>query len=189
MTDFLGDSKWIWSPTWGVGDDAEAGIWLFRKTLDIKGAVREAALRISADTRYKLYINGALVEVGPGRGDNQIWFYDAMSIVPYLHEGANVLAVAVLRYPLDPAKGNHGMFRTATPGLFLTGQIVDEGGEVYRIDADSTWKCKKEAAVAFYREEERFAPLMIHERAMGNRETFGWRYADYNDGAWEQAKV
>lgn len=32
-----------------------------------------------------------------------------------------IIAVSVLRYPQDPEKGNHGMFRTPVPGLYVKG--------------------------------------------------------------------
>ena len=142
----------------------------------------------SADTRYKLYVNARLAEVGPSRGDRQVWFYDTVDILPYLHKGINVIAVAVLRYPEDPAAGNHGMFRTSLPGLYVKGKIADTGGNEYPVSADASWRCMIDKNITFYREEERFAPLVIHEHTAGNPVTFGWKNVVYDDGCWQQAK-
>lgn len=127
--EYLKDSNWIWSPSWNPEDKEKPRIVFFRKSIDIDGKIKEAALHISADTRYKLYINGKFIEAGPSRGDLQIWFYDTIDIMPYLKDGINVIAVSVFRYPQDPEKGNHGMFRTPVPGLYVKGEIRTVSGK------------------------------------------------------------
>lgn len=188
MLEYMKDSNWIWNPDWSAEDKVCPRIILFRKKIELEEAPYEGRIRISADTRYKLYINASFVEVGPSRGDHQIWFYDTIDILPYLKEGENVIAVAVLRYPEDPVAGNHGMFRTPVPGFYMTGKIEDMDGKDYDISADASWKCLIDKTVAFYREEERFAPLIIHEHAAGDPMTFGWRDCQYDDSRWADAK-
>lgn len=41
----------------------------FRKNINLTTDKNHGQLNISADSRYKLYINGQLVEVGPLKGD------------------------------------------------------------------------------------------------------------------------
>lgn len=94
----------------------------------------------------------------------------------------------MLRYPEDPIAGNHGMFRTSVPGLYMTGKIEDMVGNEYEVSADASWKCIIDRNVAFYREEERFAPLVIHEHTESNPAVFGWRGIPYDDSHWQQAK-
>lgn len=185
--EYLKESNWIWIPAWNEEDTMQARVVLFRKSVELEGRPLSGVVNISADTRYKLYVNGSLVEVGPSRGDHQIWFYDAIDITRYLQEGLNVIGASVLRYPEDPETGNHGMFRTPTPGLYLTGEIHDMAGHVYDIAADATWKSKLDDKVSFYREEEHFAPLVVHENTAGNPATFGWREADFDDSDWPGA--
>lgn len=187
MAEYMKDSNWIWSPSWNAQDKDCPRIMLFRKVIIVKGSPCAGEIRISADTRYKLYINDRLVEVGPGRGDHQVWFYDSPDILPYLKSGKNVIGVSVLRYPEDPVAGNHGMFRTSVPGLYMTGSITDMDGGEYDFSADRTWKCRQDRNVTFYREEERFAPLVIHENASGNPEIAGWKKETYDDSMWENA--
>ena len=43
----------------------------------------------------------------------------------------NVIAVEVLRLPSDVRKRNHSLFRSRTPGLYLSGFV----------SADETWRC------------------------------------------------
>lgn len=187
MREYMKDSNWIWLPSWTARDKEIPRVVHFRKEIDLKAHPGQAAVRISADTRYKLYINGTLVEVGPCRGDHQIWFCDTVDLLPYLKPGRNILGVSVLRYPENPSEGNHGMFRTSTPGLYVTGKIQDMEGGVYDVSADASWKCRLEPELFFYREEERFAPLYIHERSTGDKALFGWKQDGYDDSRWEQA--
>lgn len=187
LTEESTNLNWIWAKSCNLGEQEHPYIMLFRKKIEIEGTPEDGELRISADTRYKLYINDELVETGPSRGDRHVWFYDTISLVSRMRQGSNVLSVAVLRYPEDPEKGNHGMFRTALPGLYITGYVTDDDGRRYNLSADSSWKCRRDEQIAFVREEERFAPLIIHEKAQGNPAVFGWRGVDFDDSTWEKA--
>ena len=185
---FLENSNWIWIPSWSDEDKKIPRIVLFRKNIKLTETPQKAELEISADTRYKLYINNVLVEVGPSKGDKSIWFKDRLDITRYLRKGINIFAVIVLRYPENPMDGNHGMFRTATPGLYVKGKITTVDAQEISLDADDSWKCKINKNVSFIREEERFAPLIIHENASGNPEIFDWKTSEYDDSKWESAK-
>ena len=188
MPEYRKDSNWIWSPCWKPEDKDCPRVMLFRKAVRLEEEPRKGHLDISADTRYKLYVNGRLVETGPSRGDHQVWFYDTVNLLPFLKRGENIIGVSVLRYPEDPVAGNHGMFRTSVPGLYVCGSMEDMAGNLYDVSGDRTWKCKMDKGVTFYREEERFAPLVIHEHTAGNPEIFGWRSGGYDDGGWEEAE-
>lgn len=188
MPEYMKASNWIWSPDWSAEDKDCPRIMLFRKKIELKEAPFEGRLHISADTRYKLYVNARLAEVGPSRGDHQVWFYDTVDLLPYLQKGMNIIGVSVLRYPENPAAGNHGMFRTSVPGLYVTGKAEDMAGNEYDLSADASWRCMLDEKVTFYREEERFAPLMIHEHTAGNPVAFGWKKLSYDDSRWRQAK-
>lgn len=188
MQGYMKNSNWVWVPSWDGEDKAVPRIVNFRKEIDLQAVPKRGNVRISADTRYKLYVNGELVETGPSRGDHQIWFYDQPDFLPFLRPGRNVLAVSVLRYPEEPTAGNHGMFRTAVPGLYVTGQIEDMDGRIYDVSANESWKCRRDTMVTFCKEEERFAPLIIHEQAAGNPEIYGWKEENYDDQDWENAR-
>ena len=185
---FLENSNWIWIPSWSNADKKIPRTVLFRKNIKLTEIPQKAELEISADTRYKLYINNDLVEVGPSKGDKSIWFKDHLDITRHLKKGTNILAVIVLRYPENPMDGNHGMFRTATPGLYVKGKITTADAQEISLDADASWKCKINKNVSFVREEERFAPLIVHENTSGNAEIFGWKTSEYDDSKWESAK-
>ncbi len=138
------------------------------------GAQQESCpVRLSADCRYKLWCNGAFLNFGPAKGDDRVWYVDEIDLAPWLRPGRNVLAVQVLHYPADPARGNHSLFRGKRPGLWWEGPAGD-------------WRCHVENGTEFYAEEERFAPLWLHERAAADPETQGWKTAAFDDRLWER---
>ena len=188
MEEFLLPSKWIWTPEKNADDEKEPYIVLFRKSFSMESEPESCSIKISADTKYKLYVNGKFVNFGPARGDKSVWFYDAPDITEHLKKGANVIAVSVLRYPEKPSEGNHGMFRTAVPGLYFEGKLTLRDGSEISLDADSSWKCAVDTRTGLYKEEQGFAPLYIHENACGDEKFSMWQFAGFDDSRWAEAK-
>lgn len=186
--EFLKKSNWIWCQQWNGEDKETPRVVYFRRKVSVSNQIKSANIRISADSRYKLYVNGRLVEVGPSKGDQQVWFCDSLNLVSYLKEGENVLAVKVLRYPEDKNRGAHSVIRTATPGLFLTGEIVLADGESISVSADEKWQYYVDRGIRILAEEEQFAPLYSHERVTGDKILAGWMLESYDASEWECAK-
>lgn len=178
-------TNWIWSSGLNEKINDEAMLFYFRKKIDLKEKVTTCLLRISADTRYKLYVNGELVELGPMKGDNHVWFYDEVEIAPYLKTGENVLAAEVLRYPVLHRKGNFGMFRTNTPGLYI--KSVESEEQMLSICTDDTWKCRRVEDYRILAEDKDYAPLMIREERTGDEKDKNWKLPGYQDEEWENA--
>ena len=132
----------MWVPGWEKMDQNECWLARFRKEFIVSEPVESCRIRISADSRYKLYVNGRLAEIGPSKGDRQVWFYDEVEIAPFLRTGENVIAAQVLRYPMLHSKGNHGIFRTEMPGLYVKEQQGKEN--MLGISGDPSWKCSME---------------------------------------------
>jgi hypothetical protein len=91
-------------------------------------------VRLSADTRYKLTVNGTRAGVGPPRGYDSAWYYDTVDLAPFLVQGKNTVIIDVVRF--YPAFiGAFSFVRTALPGLTLVGQV----GKV-RVSTDASWE-------------------------------------------------
>ncbi|HJD45581.1 MAG TPA: hypothetical protein H9909_01935 [Candidatus Mediterraneibacter norfolkensis] len=179
-------SHWIWGEE-GAKDLDEPVIVLFRKKLCLPYEPEEAKVTVSADSRYKLYVNEKLVEVGPLKGDSQIWFQDELEITPYLKEGLNVIAAEVMRFPQDPFRGNQSVMVTPFPGFYLTGTCRDRAGREYDFSADSSWRYLRDTRVRVQAESEGFAPLHFYEDICEDASISGWKEAGYDDGKWKQA--
>ena len=202
------NTNWIWSDSFDQYDQKEPCLVYFRKSFFLEQAPETLFLKISADSRYKLYVNGTLAELGPARGDRLLWYADEKDIAPYLRKGENVLAAEVLRYPLDHQKGNHGIYRTNTPGFYAAEvfppkecreQKPDAFGEMkasivpetagYGISAGPSWKCHKPEGFRIVPESPYFAPLQILEERCGEAETAGWKLPGFDDSSWKNAKA
>ena len=115
-------TNWIWLPNWIPEDDSDARIVYFRKEMMVDDALpAKKAIKITADSRYKLYINGKFVQEGPQKPlDQKEWFVDTANAAPYLVPGANVVAIEVLRFA---ASQNDSLYRTNTPVILVNRYI------------------------------------------------------------------
>lgn len=180
-------SNWIWTQEWEGKDENTPRMVYFRKRFVLEKEPEAARIEISADTKYKLYVNERFVEIGPSRGDREVWFADTVNLLPFLHKGENVMAVIVLRYPVRREEGNHGMFRTEIPGLYVRGEVKTGQGNSLDISADESWKTYTDRETRFVKEEEGFAPLMIHEEAAGSPVFSCWKKVAWDDSNWMKA--
>ncbi len=180
---WVSKSEWIWFPEWNETDKANPQIVYFRKSFEVKSDIRQAVVQVSADSRYRLYLNGISISFGPCKGDRYSWYYDEIDLAPYLKAGENVLAAVVLRYPTNKFKGNHSVWRTDTPGFYLkekTGILYENG---ITIGTDSSWKAKKCTRISIL-PEGRQNFLWIKEQASGSEELAGWKDIGFCDDDW-----
>lgn len=90
-------ASWIWKDS-AFSHDKQS--LFLRRTFPLE-TTEKIVVRISADSRYKLYVNGRYVLAGPLKGDRFRKYYDEVDLTPYLHTGNNVVAAHVLRFPPD----------------------------------------------------------------------------------------
>ncbi|KAJ5762281.1 uncharacterized protein N7511_005663 [Penicillium nucicola] len=124
-------ANWIWVPNWlDYSDQNTAGkIVHFTRSINLSSRPKRSLLHFSADTRYKLYVNGQHVAVGPTRSSPLIWYYDSLDIAPYLKEGQNEIRFVVIRYFMA-SRSAMPFERTALPGLTVIGKIETDPGFV-----------------------------------------------------------
>lgn len=175
------NTDWMWIPEWEKADHSVSHLVYFRKTFVLEKIPESLKLLISADSRYKLYVNGKLAELGPSKGDRQVWYLDEVEIAPYLWAGENVLAAEVLRYPMGYRNGSHSIFRTETPGLY-----VKEKGSRHGLGSQEGWRCMEEADFQIVAESPFFAPLHILEDRRGQEKAHGWKKPGYDDSDWSR---
>src|SRR5471030_1778524 len=64
------NAYWIMNPN---DPGREYGVYYFRKSIDLPAKPPTFLVKVSADNRYKLYVNGTLISLGPVRGDTYYW--------------------------------------------------------------------------------------------------------------------
>jgi hypothetical protein len=85
-------AAWITHPTAPL---REPLVLHFRRTLTLAVVPASYIVRVSADNRFILYVNGQRVGDGPARGDLTHWRYEKFDLAPLLHAGDNLIAATV----------------------------------------------------------------------------------------------
>lgn len=173
-----GDAVWKGRWVWCASAPAQPNIYVYaRRTFDLEAVPRTAPMRITADSRYKVWVNGRLVGRGPARSDPAWWYYDRFDIAPMLRSGRNVIAVQVFHH--------HGTFQYLPGPAGLLAE-VKVGGET--IVSDPSWRVLRAEA---YRQDlpKMGLQLAAPEEFDARKDPAGWREPDFDDSAWEPAAV
>jgi hypothetical protein len=86
---------WISHPTAPL---REPIVLRFRRTLTLASAPASYVVRVSADNRFILYVNGQRVGDGPARGDLVHWRYERFDLAPLLKPGDNLITATVWNF-------------------------------------------------------------------------------------------
>ena len=162
--------QWIWLP-------AEAGAGTaacFRKEITLTEAPQQVSAWISADIKYRLWVNGKLVSRGPvdiGRdyagGSTGRWFYDARDLTPFFHKGANVIAAEVFRqWPIGFTVSR------GYPGFLFEAEVVLPGQSKFTLKSDASWRGTP---------AEHFPKPTLYD---AGKEPVGWRLSGFDDSHW-----
>ncbi|KAL2809364.1 Six-hairpin glycosidase-like protein [Aspergillus granulosus] len=183
-------TPWIWTPDPSYSETnpaTPAQFVLFRKSFTLPSSPRpeQIPIHVSADTRYRLYINGTSVSFGPAKSYLNEWNYETVDIAPFVRPGKNVLAVRVLRYS-GVQVGNTSMVRAGIPGF-----ILHEEGDI-GLSTSTPWLCKLDKSVRILAASEwnrALGPpfLCLNEEVDGEKEERGWLDADFDDAHWDVA--
>lgn len=183
-------TNWIWTPDWSAADEQETHIVYFRKSFTLEAVPTSKQIRITADSRYKLYVNGRFVQKGPQKAmDLREWFVDTAELAPFLQIGQNVIAAEVLRYPSSKVSSgspnsNDSLLRTEIPHLYVEDAVH---GEKTVLEGKSGWKCRVNREIRVISEDARPAPIHAQEDVIATDAFFGWKTGGYDDSAWDNA--
>lgn len=87
-----------WSASWvSIADvpQKDYGVYHFRKSFHLDSKPTKFIVHVSADNRYRLFVNGKPVCYGPARGDLYNWYFETVDIAPFLTAGNNTIASLV----------------------------------------------------------------------------------------------
>ncbi|MBN2138799.1 MAG: alpha-L-rhamnosidase N-terminal domain-containing protein [Sedimentisphaerales bacterium] len=175
-------AEWIAHPT-ASGNDY--GVFLFRRSFDLQAKPSRFVIHVSADNRYRLFVNGRAVGMGPARGDLDHWRFETVDIGPFLDKGGNVLAAVVWNF------GEHIPFAQVTSQTAFIVQGDSKSESV--VNTDDRWKVMQNSAyspVPVERSRLFWAFIVIGpgDRVDGSKYPWGWQESDYDDSKWDKAK-
>lgn len=173
-------AKWIWIE----GESTPKNFYLYaRKTFNIGYKVKEAKIKITADSKYLLFINGIFIGTGPIRGWPFEYYYDIYDIKPYLKNGKNVIAILAQHYGISSFK-----YILGKAGIIAELELKDKNGNMFIIATDESWKVRK--SESYKRNVPRISCQQEWvEQYDARRELLGWTTLEFNDNDWQNAKV
>ena len=163
----------------------EYGVFHFRRVLQLDARPDRFVVHVSADNRYRLYVNGQQVSSGPQRSDLMHWRYETLDLAPHLRAGRNVLAALVWNWGAERPVAQFSR-RTA----FL---LQGDGDKEAIANTGPEWKVLRNhgyqplpvvgpAAGGYYA-----APP--GESVDGERYPWGWEQAGFADDGWSSPRV
>ena len=176
-------ASWIECPQ---SDPTGYGVYHFRRSFDLDEVPGSLGVHVSADNRYKLWINGEEIGKGPARGDLANWPCESYNLAPFLKTGTNILAAQVWNAgPLRPV-AQHSL-RTAFvlqadqaryDGLLNTGAdwrvLHNEGYTPVGPDHDTL---------------QTYIVVGPGDRIEGDSFPWGWTETEFDDSNWQQPAV
>ncbi len=162
-------AKWIW-----LGGNQNAAVATFRKEITLAAAPRQVKAWLTADVKYRLYINGRLVSRGPvdmGRdyagGETRRWFYDYRDLTAYFTSGKNVIAAEVFQH----WPGGDSISR-GRPGFLFEAEVALPEQVTLTVKSDASWRAIPAA---------QFPNPNTYD---AGKEPAGWRLPGFDDSAW-----
>jgi hypothetical protein len=140
---------------------------------------QRAELLLTADSRYRLWVNGQPVARGPARCYPHAQRVDRLDITPLLQAGANLLAVQVYQ----PGYSHFAYVHRGSAGLLA---LLECDGQPALV-TDARWRARRDWS---YRE---LVPRMsIYQAGVEDRDmalSDGWIAPQYEDDAWPSARI
>lgn len=109
----------------------------FRFSIDLPDRPTFANIRISADARYTLYVNGQRIHQGPARSFPHLQSYDTFDLADFLNAGLNSICAIVHQFGVPTGQS---VYRDAS-GFLLDGVIETNAGS-FPIHTPGGWLCR-----------------------------------------------
>ncbi len=175
-----------WPAQWITVPDSDPhgyGVYHFRKSLELTEKPASFIIHVSADNRYKLYVNETLVSLGPARGDLYHWNFETVDIAQYLKSGKNVLAAEVWNFGEDRPEAQIS-YMTA---FILQGNSDRESA----INTNKEWKCIRNDSYTARKPDLIYTYYVAGPGERIDYSTYpeGWKSVDFNDATWESAST
>ena len=171
-----------WTEQHNPSVERPSNLWTcYRTAFELAAAPKNAPARIAVDSKYWLWVNGALVvrEGGLKRGPNpnDTW-YDVVDLAPHLVAGRNQIAVLAWYWGVDGFSHKN----SGTPGFLFE---MDAGGT--RVASDATWKTLRHPAFGTASTTPNFRLSERPVRFDARLDLPDWFAPAFDDSAWPVA--
>ena len=160
------------------------GVYHFRKKINLNNKPDTFLIHLSADNRYRFFVNGEPVCSGPARGDLAHWNFETVNIASYLHEGSNTLAAVVW---------NMAEYAAVAQVTNQTAFVVqgDDAPE-QMVNTNSSWKVIQDSAyhACSTDNSSRLHTYMVigpGDSVRADHYLWNWQLPSYNDEGWHNA--
>ena len=186
------DARWIWagpaplpvSPIEPIGlppKETWNRFCYLRRTVQLGSIPASVPARVTADSRFVMFVNGVEVARGPARSVPERLAWTQLDLAPYLHAGRNAIASLARFYGLPGP-----WWRPAMPSFLLGfGSFAFESPAIGVI-SDATWKGR---AAPYWQDVAQSAALPVPpiEILDGAAIPAGWNDAAFDDSDWQSA--
>jgi alpha-L-rhamnosidase len=172
------DAYWISSKE---ADPHTYAVLYFRKEFSLAAKPGSFIIHVSADNRYKLFVNGELVSLGPARSEIYNWQFETVDIAPFLKSGNNIIGAIVWQFGEDAPEAQIS-YRTA---FILQG----EGERESILNTNKTWNTLKDKSYSPLNPELIYSYYVAGpgEQIDYNQFPTGWNKSGYDAGSWKTA--
>ena len=180
-----------WQAQWidagpGIPADSYGRVFYARKVFTARDPGSFRRVYVSADSKYKLWINGTPAARGPARFDPVHQLYDTLDLSDLVKPGTNVIAAEVIYWGQgEPSRGGPIFQVSARPAF------VFESPEV---KSDKSWKALISEAHEtpdwgmMFKGSGYYAGNWM-EKIDGRKLPQAWQLAAFNDRSWAAARA
>lgn len=190
------DAPWLghWigaepAPVPGAGDGSAGTAFgrgfsrvLFRKEFHLDAPPKTAPLRLTADSRFVVWVNGKEVGRGPVRAQPRRWRYEEFDVAPFLEHGPNAVGVLVTYYGRATP-----FWQPAPPEGGINGDaclVLDTRWEEAALISDASWRVHRSTAWSMAAASGVPCEVLDARELPGN-----WTSAGFDDADWPTATV
>lgn len=166
-------AQWIW-----LEEKLEADVLLARRTFTCYQIPEKALLRITASSKYELYINGNYICQGPARSAPHHQSYDILKIASFLKKGKNTIAIRV-----HHQKGKQSYHLKGRAGLLAQLEVENQTllytNSEWKVHTDPSWDSNAPYISRFQK--------AVNDRVDLSKTLNGWNKPAFNDASWKNA--
>lgn len=180
--------RYEWKAMW-IGPhlspgEQDRGVFHFRRAIELPSKPSSFIVHVSADNRYRLFVNGKAIGIGPARGDKLHWHFETYELAPYLKAGKNIIASQVWNL------GNHGPVAQMTIGktaFLMQGNTEKESAvntdtENWKVVRDDAFRLKPVTSKMVFG----YYALGSTDSLLSDRYPWGWETAAFDDSKWQR---